>query len=159
MRSHFLRGLIPRRGGDAGPAALFAVLVAVLVAGALRAHAQPAPPPPTAADVSVTLVAPERLVAGSTAMVVAEVSVPAGGDAPLLLTPTTEGTAVEVVRGRLLRADAERTANGTLRFRIPILAKSPGNSVLRVRVVTYACSRRCRAEEADAFIVLRVDRP
>lgn len=132
-------------------------LLALLgIASTLPARAQD--PPGAARGVSLTLSAPERLVAGTTAAVVAEVRVPPG-DAPLLLTPTTEGTAVEVVRGRLLRADAERTEAGTLRFRIPIMAKAAGTSVLRVRVLTYACARRCRAEEADAFIVLRVDRP
>ena len=146
MRHDLLRRLIAR-------CALLGVVSTLL---ALPARAQD--PPVAARGVSMTLSAPERLVAGTTATVVAEVRVPPG-DAPLLLTPTTEGTAVEVVRGRLLRADAERTDAGTLRFRIPIMAKAAGTSVLRVRVLTYACARRCRAEEADAFIVLRVDRP
>jgi len=156
MRHHLLRRLIAR-----------SVALAALSLLVLPARGQDTPPEdapardggasPAASGVSVTLSAPDRLIAGTTAMVVAEVHVPPS-DSPLLLTPTTEGTAVEVVRGRLLRADAERSANGTLRFRIPIIAKSAGTSVLRVRVMTYACARRCRAEEADAFLVLRVDR-
>jgi len=121
-------------------------VVALLAAPALAQESE---------SVRVTLSPPARLVAQSAAEVIAEVEVPAGGR-PVLLTPTSEGTAVEVVRGRLLRADADEVRPNVLRFRIPIVAHAPGTAVLRVRVLAYACDRRCRAVEGDSVVVLRV---
>src|SRR5882757_7774389 len=69
--------------------------------------------------VRIALSAPPHLVADTAAEVVAEIAVPAGGR-PVLVTPTSEGTAVEVVRGRLVRNDADELRPDVLRFRIPI---------------------------------------
>lgn len=107
--------------------------------------------------VRVTLSSPSHLVADGAAEVVAEVVVPPGGR-PILVTPTSEGTAVEVVRGRLLRTDADEIRPNVLLFRIPIRARGPGTAVLRVRVLAYDCAVRCRAVEGDAVVVLHVDR-
>ncbi|MFW5920221.1 MAG: hypothetical protein ACOCUS_00170 [Polyangiales bacterium] len=108
--------------------------------------------------VELTLTPPERLEEGDRARVVAEVRRPEGNDRPLLLTPSSEGTAVEVVRGRLLRADAEDPDARVLRFRIPIVARSPGTAVLRAEVLAHHCTRRCRPLRARAATPLRVHR-
>jgi len=56
-----------------------------------------------------------------------------------LLTPSVEGEALRVVRGRLLRADARRDADGALHFAIPVLARSAGTAVLHVQLLAYRC--------------------
>ena len=66
---------------------------------------------------------------------------PDGDEQPLLLTPASEGDAVRVVRGRLMRADAQPTPNGELRFEVPVVVRSAGTAVLRVDVLTYHCER------------------
>jgi hypothetical protein len=103
--------------------------------------------------------APERTVrAGSHTAVEVIVQLPAGNDSPLLLTPSVEGEAVEVVRGRLMRPDA-KAINGDqsrLRFEVPVLAKSEGTAILRVDVMTYVCERVCRRVVLRASEVLRV---
>ena len=128
------------------------VITSIAVLGlAVAAHGQ------DAESVRVTLSPPAHLVAQSAAEVIAEIEVPPGGR-PVLVTPTSEGTAVEVVRGRLLRADADEVRPNVLRFRIPIVVRAAGTAVLRVRVLAYACERRCRAVEGDSVVILRVDR-
>ena len=108
--------------------------------------------------VQIELTAPDRLTEGDRARVVAEVTLPEGNDRPVLLTPSSEGTAIEVVRGRLLRADAEDPDARPLRFRIPIVARGPGTAVLRVEVLGHHCDRRCRPLRAESQLVLRVHR-
>jgi hypothetical protein len=111
-----------------------------------------------AARAELTIEPPEQLTVGDRASVIALVTIIPEGDRPILLTPTSEGTAVEVVRGRLLRTDAEDDSARVLRFSIPILAATPGTSVLRVHVSGWACEERCRPVETDAEVVLRVAR-
>ncbi len=101
---------------------------------------------------------PAHLTVGDRRSVIVRVTIFPEGDRPVLLTPTSEGTAVEVVRGRLLRADAEDPSAPVLRFSIPILAATAGTSVLRVHVSGWACDERCRPVEADAEVILRVVR-
>ncbi|MFW6052033.1 MAG: hypothetical protein ACODAU_12725 [Myxococcota bacterium] len=99
---------------------------------------------------------PERLVEGDRAHVVARVFQEPPNDRPLLLTPSSEGTAVEVVRGRLLRADAEDPEAHPLVFRVPVVARSPGTAVLRVRVLAYVCDPLCREARAEQSATVRV---
>ena len=108
--------------------------------------------------VEVRLVPPARLVEGDRTTIVAEVTVTPHSGSPLLLTPTNEGASVEVVRGRLVRADAVDPDASPMRFEIPIVAKSAGTSILRVRILTYVCESRCRAVEGTGEIVLEVAR-
>jgi hypothetical protein len=77
-------------------------------------------------------------------------------DAPLLLTPSVEGSAVEVVRGRLLRSDAKLVDPTHLRFEVPVVARSEGTAIFRVEVATYVCEPRCRAVTASGSRVLHV---
>jgi hypothetical protein len=139
MRGRALRGLI-------------ALAAAAAAAAVILARAQ-AP-----GGVEVTLEAPHALVAGDRAEVVAVVRIEPANDLPLLVTPRSEGAAVEVVRGRLLRADAEDPTAVPLRFRLPIVARGAGTSVFRVRVSGWACDRRCAQVTGDASAVLRVER-
>ena len=86
--------------------------------------------------------------------VVLALSVP--DDTPLMLTPSVEGAAVEVVRGRLLRSEATVIDASHLRFDVPVVARSEGTAILRVEVATYVCRPGCRPIAASALRVLRV---
>jgi hypothetical protein len=122
------------------------------MAGPLPAVAGGAPAP----SLTVTLHAPERIVEGDRTAVVAEVRLKPTNDLPMMLTPSSEGTAIEVVRGRLLRAESEDPAAEALKFRIPVVARGTGTAVLRVRVLAYACDGRCREVRAERSLTLRV---
>jgi hypothetical protein len=123
------------------------------------------------AGVELRLSAPADLSAGDRAAITAELWIGGAGDGPVLLTPTAEGTAVEVVRGRLTRRDAEaieaQDGRRGLRFAIPIAAHTPGTTVLRVHVQTFVCPERgsrrpeaategCRSVEAVQSLTVRV---
>lgn len=108
--------------------------------------------------VEVMLEAPPRLVAGDRAQLVATVRVTPTSDRPVLVTPTHEGTAVEVVRGRMLRADASDPNSDVLRFSVPIVARTAGTSVVRVVATGYACEHTCVAVRGEASVVLVVER-
>lgn len=76
---------------------------------------------------------------------------------PLLVTPSSDGPAVEVVHGRLFRRDAEDGGTFPLRFRVPILAVSAGDAVVRARIDGYSCDEdRCQPVRAEASVALRV---
>jgi hypothetical protein len=98
----------------------------------------------------------ETLARAAHASIPVIVSLPSGADHPLLLTPSVEGSAVELVRGRLTRADAKNLDPQHLRFELPVVAKSEGTAILRVEVMTYACSPGCARVLASASRVLRV---
>lgn len=108
------------------------------------------------APLHVALELKSDLVAGDRTEVIATVRLRPRNDRPLLVTPQAEGTAIEVVRGRLLRSDADDPIAETLRFRIAIVAKEPGDSILRVRVLAYACELRCEAIRGEGVLPLRV---
>jgi hypothetical protein len=121
---------------------------------ALLALAAPASARAQGDELSVALDPPAALHAGDRAEIVARVS--GAGPHPLLLTPRSEGTAVEVVRGRLMRADARDPDAEVLELRIPVVARSAGTAVIRVEAAGYACAERCRRVRAEAAAVLRV---
>ena len=108
------------------------------------------------AQMRLELEPPARLVPGDRASVVLRIRDP--GPHPILVTPRTEGAAVELARGRLQRADATEREDGTLEFRIPIIAHEPGPATLHVQIATYECRSLCRAVEAHAQTALRVER-
>lgn len=117
-----------------------------LVLGALAASAQADGP-------RVTLAVAGEVRVGDHFEATVDVRAPAG-DTPVLVTPSEEGDAVDVVRGRLLRADAEDPAAKVLHFRIPLVATERGTAVIRVRVNTFDCAVRCKpvTEEARALV-------
>jgi len=138
MRDRLLRGL-----------SLVAIACGLVLVSSVHAQAP---------GMRVTLEPPEGLTEGDRAEVVAVVELDPPNDLPLLVTPTSEGTAVEVVRGRLLRADAEDPGALPLRFRVPIVARGSGTAVLRVRASGWICAERCRAATGAASVALRVAR-
>lgn len=112
----------------------------------------------TAAPLALTLAPPPALAVGDRAEIVALLARGPTARGPVLLTPTSEGSAVEVVRGRLLTIDADDRAADPLRFRIPIVAATAGTSVVRVRASGWACEPACRAVEVESRVVLEVRR-
>ncbi len=90
------------------------------------------------------------LSAGEHAEVVVEVHAEPAARGPLLVTPSVDGAAVQVVRGRLFRFDAEDPDGDPLRFRVPITAMSVGTAVLLIRVDGHACEgTHCEPVEAE----------
>jgi hypothetical protein len=109
---------------------------------------------------TVTISGPETLTRAAHASIPVWVTLPPDStelrDLPLALTPHIDGTAIELVRGRLLRADAKAEESGQLRFLIPVVARSEGTAILRVELMTYACDPRCRRVDASTTRVLHV---
>ncbi|MFK7985249.1 MAG: hypothetical protein AB8I08_04390 [Sandaracinaceae bacterium] len=116
-----------------------------------RAEAQDVPP------LSVELVLPGAVHVGDRLELTARIT--GAGEHAVLLTPRSEGTAVEVVRGRLMRSDARDPSADVLEMGVPIVARAVGAAVVRVEVAGYRCAPRCRLVEASAQVVLEVDRP
>ena len=125
------------------------VLTCALLLVAATARAQSGP-------VRIELAPQQNLRAGSHAMVEVIVLLPAGSDAPLLVTPSVEGDALEVVRGRLARPDAKVLPPDRLRFEVPVRARSEGTAILRVEVMTYVCARTCERVVLRGSQVVRV---
>ena len=117
---------------------------------------QPAGTPPDAAELLIG--APPRLVVGAVASVELTIQTAGADRQPLLLTPSVEGEAVRMVRGRLLRDDAVRADGGTLIFALPLSARRPGTALLRVSLLTYRCdATSCREVRAEASRMLQVN--
>ncbi len=110
-----------------------------------------------APEAQIELQPPDGLRRGDRADLLVLVHVPPRTAEPLLLTPTSEGAAVEVVRGRLLREDAEDPEADPLRFRVPLVAAEAGTAVVRVRVESFTCEERCRSVTFEEDITLRVE--
>jgi hypothetical protein len=131
------------------------LVAAVVIACVASARAQPA----ERSVIEVVLEPPARLGVGARAEVIARVRLGEDAGRPMLLTPATEGTAIEVVRGRLTRADADAQTDdgGELRFRIPIVARMVGTAVLRVRIDGFACrDGRCTALQIEESVAIEV---
>lgn len=105
---------------------------------------------------SLNIAGDDTLARAAHASIPVIVTLPEGGEHPLLLTPSVEGSALELVRGRLIRADAKRVDAQHLRFELPVVAKSEGTAILRVEVLTYVCSPACRRVSASGSRVLRI---
>jgi hypothetical protein len=112
---------------------------------------------PTAlAELALVFEPPERVVVGDRARLVLVVDV--ATDVPVLVTPTHEGSAIEVVRGRLARADAVEANARPLRFPIPIVARERGTGVVRATVTSFVCEGEvCDAIEEEARVAIRVE--
>ena len=138
--------------------ALLAASIA-LVATPIAAQREIAPE----AVVDVRLEAPSGPVhVGDPIEIVAHVTLRGGARGPWMLAPTSDGPAVEVVRGRLLSIDADVLERGDdrveARLRIPVLARATGTTVLRARVEAYGCrDGRCRAIDGEGSLVLEIE--
>jgi hypothetical protein len=119
------------------------------------AHAQTAPAGAPELP-RLHLAAEQQLRAGSHTTIEVVVELPPGNDSPLLLTPSTSGSAVEVVRGRLSRSDGKALSATHLRFEIPVRARTEGTAILRIELMTYVCARTCRRVLLEGSQVLRV---
>lgn len=71
-------------------------------------------------------------------------------DLPVIVSAHAEGRALEVVKGRLLRADAIDPEARPLRFELPLAATAPGAAVLNVSALVYRCIVRCEAVRLEA---------
>lgn len=118
----------------------------------------------TPISIALSITSP-MLRVGETGEVIAVVNSDASASGPLLITPTSDGPAIDVVRGRLLRADAEDPRSSPLRFRVPFIALTPGDALVRVRVDGWSCripdeggEERCHAVRAEGAIPLTVRR-
>lgn len=108
------------------------------------------------AELALVFEPPDRVVVGDRARLVLVVDV--AEDVPVLVTPTHEGSAVEVVRGRLARVDALEPTARPLRFPIPIVARERGTGVVRATVTSFVCEGDvCEAIEEEARVTLRVE--
>jgi len=112
-----------------------------------------------AGDAARIVIAPlGPLLVGAAASLYVELFLPDDAAPSLLLTSDAEGAAVDVVQGRLMRGDAKAQQGGPLVFRVPIVARGEGQSVVRVRVDAYRCAPRCTPLRIDARAVVEVRR-
>src|SRR5690606_21581860 len=107
---------------------------------------EPAPEPERHAPY-LRLTAPAEIRALRRGSLRVALMLPPGLSKSVLLTPSVEGEALEVVRGRLMGGDALDPDARPLVFELPLLARTPGRSVVRVHAVTYRCDTRCVAVE------------
>jgi hypothetical protein len=119
-----------------------------LLAGSVAAESTPA--------LRVEIQGDSSLPRGSHVSVPILVELARPDSAPLLLTPSIEGGAIELLRGRLLAADAKRLDPTHLRFELPVFARSEGTAILRIELSAYVCSERCRRVSASDSRVLIV---
>jgi len=137
-------------------------LLATLLAPSVGAGQSVGEPIAPDAAIEVTLEAPSRAVhVGDPLEIVAHVALRGGARGPWMLAPTSDGPALEVVRGRLLSIDADAVQGEDGRtvatLRIPVLPRAAGTTVLRARVSAYACEgRRCRAIDGEGALVVEV---
>jgi hypothetical protein len=89
---------------------------------------------------SLSLMVPEALHVDDHVTLTLTLALPAGARGPLLVTPRSQGGALEVVRGRLLRSDARDASANPLVFELPVLARSAGQAVVSVRALVVRCA-------------------
>ncbi|GAB4195961.1 MAG: hypothetical protein OHK0013_02710 [Sandaracinaceae bacterium] len=117
----------------------------------------------SAGSVGVALEPPmTELRVGDHLEITARVHLAAGARGPWMLAPTSDGPALQVVRGRLLSIDADSLetdpAGGSVAtLRIPVIARAAGTTVLRARVTAYGCeAERCRPIAGEGALVIEV---
>jgi hypothetical protein len=113
----------------------FLARVAVAVIAGLLAAADVAP------KASLQLAAPAEMRVGDRASLAIALQLPVGAAAPVLVTQSAEGEALDVVRG---------PAANPLKFEVTLHARARGTSILRVHALAYVCQPDCRAIEAEA---------
>ena len=96
-------------------------------------------------DGELRLEAPGELRVGARMTVPVLLDWEHSAELPVLISAHAEGRALEVVKGRLLRADAVAPTGRPLRFELPVAAVAPGTAVLNVSALAYRCSVRCEA--------------
>lgn len=137
---------------DAFCALLLLLTGALALASAVAAQNAPTPAP------QLHIAAPDTLLDGSHVNIEVTVEFAAANDQPLLLSPSSQGAAVEVVRGRLSRSDARASTGNQVRFDVPVVAHGQGTAILHVELSAYVCSTRCKRVVSTADQVIRVAR-
>jgi len=112
------------------------------------ALAEPSPP--------ISIEIPQGLHAGDRKTVRVSVALPEGAAEAVLLTTGSEGTALEVVRGRFLRPDAVDPKARDLLFDVPIMARAAGVAIFRAHLLAYRCAEACTAFEHEAQVSIEV---
>ncbi len=79
--------------------------------------------------------------------------------AQVIVSAHAEGRALDVVKGRLLRADAIDPAANPLRFELPVVAAAPGVALLNVTALTYSCAYRCEAQRIEVSRQILIREP
>ncbi len=77
----------------------------------------------------------------------------------VLVSAHAEGRALDVVKGRLLRADAIDPEANPLRFELPVVAAASGVALLNVTVLAYPCAFRCAAQRIEASRQILIREP
>lgn len=77
----------------------------------------------------------------------------------IIVSAYAEGRALDVVRGRLLRADAIDPEANPLRFELPVVAAVPGVALLNVTALAYPCAFRCEARRIEASRQILIREP
>lgn len=97
------------------------------------------------AEEALRVEAPTELRVGARITVPVILDWPVAPDLPVVVSAHAEGRALEVVKGRLLRADASDPNARPLRFDLPLAATAPGTAVLNVSALVYRCIVRCES--------------
>jgi hypothetical protein len=134
------------------PKLAWAALGLALVTQHAQAGAAPQP------EVQVRIAPLATMAPGAHAQVVVTVEFAAPNAEPLLLTPSSQGVAVEVVRGRLSRSDAKSPSTTQLHFDVPVIARAEGTAIVHLELHAYVCHARCRRIVAVADQPVRVAR-
>jgi len=101
-------------------------------------------------DAELRIEAPAELRVGARIMVPVLLDWDLAPDLPVIVSAHAEGRALEVVKGRLLRADAVDPEARPLRFELPLAATATGAAVLNVSALVYRCIVRCEAVRLEA---------
>ncbi len=92
----------------------------------------------------LSLAVPDALHVADHVALTLMLTLPRDATGPLLVTPRSQGGAIEVVRGRLLRSDAKDPGANPLVFELPVLARSAGQAMVSVRAQLVRCvNGRC----------------
>lgn len=125
--------------------AMFAVIACACLGGLVSAQAS-----------SIVIEPHASMHAGDHASLIVRLDLPADAAEPVLLTTGSEGSALEVVRGRFVRFDAADPKAPSLRFEVPMVARAPGTAIFRAHVLFYRCAKTCVAVEQDAQALIEI---
>ena len=78
-------------------------------------------------------------------------------DAPISMT-LTGGSAVELPKQKLGRADAKETAKKGVEFRIPVVAKAGGADEVKGQLSFFICTEKlCERQKRDVSVPVKVE--
>lgn len=105
----------------------------------------------------LTISPPAVLRVGDHVPLVLTLALPEDALGFVMLTPSSQGNALDVVRGRLLRADARNPEAKPLVFDLPVVAREAGTAIVHVRAAFYRCrEQKCVQAEVQASESVRV---